>query len=236
VIDSASVVLAAVVRRMLRVREDRPVPSGPHWRPEAVAGFRHLFGVPALRHTVIGMSAALFALGLIEAGVFAYVDEGLGRPPAFVGVLVTAMGVGSIAGGFLAAPLIGRTGEITAVVIGLTAIGGALTVGTVPVLTLAFVAMPIFGAGVTIALVSFATLSQRRTPQVLIGRVSTVTSLVVGVPQTTSIALGALLVAVVDYRLMFLAASAGVLVAAVGLWRVREPVATRDPAPAPDVP
>jgi hypothetical protein len=64
------------------------------------------------------------------------------------------------------------------------------------------------------------------------GRVSTATDLLIGVPQTTSMAAGAILVSTVDHRWMFATAAIGLTVVAAMLWQQRNPTAApRIPAP-----
>lgn len=61
----------------------------------------------------------------------------------------------------------------------------------------------IAGAANPVAMVGFMTLLQRRTPQRLMGRVSAAVEVVFGVPQALSLGLGAVLVAVLDWRIIF---------------------------------
>jgi hypothetical protein len=70
--------------------------------------------------------------------------------------------------------------------------------------------------GVPVVLVALFTLLQRSTPAALQGRVYSAVEVLVGVPQMVSIAAGALLVTVVDYRLLLLVEAA--VVAAAGAW------------------
>jgi hypothetical protein len=80
--------------------------------------------------------------------------------------------------------------------------------------------------------IAFTTLMQRRTPQSLIGRVSTAVETVMGVPQALSLAVGALLVTLISYHVIFgvMAVVTGVgavyLVLALGreVFRPPEPV------------
>lgn len=89
-------------------------------------------------------------------------------------------------------------------------------------------AIPLLGLGVSFAIVAYATLMQRTTPQEVLGRVSTATDLLIGAPQTLSIAAGAMLVARVDYRWIFAVASIGLLAAATSLW-THQPAQARAP-------
>ena len=88
--------------------------------------------------------------------------------------------------------------------------------------------MAVLGAGVTATAIGANTLIQRRTPADLLGRVDAAADVLVTVPQTLFIGLGAALVAAVDYRLVL--ALVTVLMVASGTW-----LATRRPA-APSAP
>ena len=86
------------------------------------------------------------------------------------------------------------------------------------------------------------TLLQRRTPQRLMARVSVAAEVVMSVPSAASLALGALLVTVVDWRLLFAVIGVVTLAGAghVAFWLrdvLREHDAvevTTDPAPGPE--
>ncbi len=80
-----------------------------------------------------------------------------------------------------------------------------------------FAAVVVFGAALPVVIVAFNTLLQRRTPSRLMGRVSASVEVLTTTPQALSIAVGALLVTLVDYRLMFAAMTAGTLLAAAYL-------------------
>ena len=82
-----------------------------------------------------------------------------------------------------------------------------------PSLWLVFLAVVTFGYSLPPMMIAFGTLMQLRTPGRLMGRVSTANDVVLGTPQTVSIAVGALLVSLLDYRLIF-AIMAGVTAAA----------------------
>jgi hypothetical protein len=73
--------------------------------------------------------------------------------------------------------------------------------------------------------VGAVTLIQRRTPGALLGRVDAALEFAVIVPQAASIALGAALIAVVNYRVLLLAMAAVIAFSAVYLARGREEAA-----------
>jgi MFS family permease len=83
-------------------------------------------------------------------------------------------------------------------------------------LAVVLVGIVLFGLGIPWIVVALFTLLQRSTPGPLQGRVFSTVELFVNTPQTVSIALGAVLVAFVDYRLLLLVEAA--VVAAAGAW------------------
>ena len=74
----------------------------------------------------------------------------------------------------------------------------------------------LFGVGIPWVIVALYTLLQRTTPAPLQGRVYSAVEVFVGTPQTISIALGAILVALVDYRALLLVEA--LVVAGAGAW------------------
>jgi Na+/melibiose symporter-like transporter len=226
-VAAATLLIASAVLTAIKVNEQRRRPTELHWAAEFSAGFRHLINDVPLRRTSLAMGAAFLVFGTIQSGIFAYVDQGLHRPATFVAVLLTAMGVGSIAGGLLAPRLIKRVGGPGTVAVGLAALSGGLAGLTYPIVGLGLAAAPLAGFGVSFIAVAFATLMQRRTPAPLMARVSTATDLLVGGPQIASIAAGAVLVTVLPYWLMFAVTATGLAVIASALW-----IARAEPAPA----
>ena len=140
-------------------------------------------------------------VGFAETAIFAVLQQGIHRPPRFLGVLSAAQGVGAIAGAVAAAaahPPDRRRRAPSALGILLFGAGDAffLIPPSAPVL----VGIAIAGAGLSLAVVGFGTAVQLRTPGELQGRVYSAADTVVGTPQTRSIALGAAILTVVDYR------------------------------------
>jgi MFS family permease len=135
--------------------------------------------------------------------------------------MMTVRGVGSVVGGLLAPRMIRRTGGPGTVAVGLAVLAAGLGGLVYPLVALGFVAVPFAGIGVSFIAVSFATLMQRRTPAPLMARVSTATDLLIGGPQIGSIAVGAVLISIVDYRWMFVVTAGALAVIAVALWAVR---------------
>ncbi len=213
--------LAATVALLtVRVTESDPrAHPREHFRREFTAGFRHVRATPQLLRLVLAVAVAFAVLGTYDGIVFAVVDQGLGREPAFFGVLMSLQGGGSIVGGLTAALLVRRLGETRAV--GLAFVTFALSSAGFAASSLTVVAPAAVLGGVAIPwlIVGFVTARQRLTPPRLPGRVSAVTILSMNGPQTVSIALGAALIGVVDYRLLIGVTS--VVIAASGLWLLR---------------
>jgi MFS family permease len=116
-----------------------------------------------------------------------------------------------------AAAALRRIGDVRLVGIGMAlfAAGDATFVSSS--LLLICVGFAIAGFGVSWLIVGFATSVQLRTPQRLQGRVASAAHTSVQTPQTVSIALGAALVSVVDYRVLVVVMAAVVLGCAVYL-------------------
>ncbi|GAA2096659.1 MFS transporter [Actinomadura alba] len=220
-IDAATFLAAAASIAAMRLRERSPERAGLHLWDEMTAGLRHLAAEPVLRRAMTAGAIAWLVVGLIESVSFAIVDQGLHRPPEFIGVLASAQGAGCIAAGIGAARIIGRVGELAAIAIGLAAFGTGCGLCIPSVLTTVLAGKAMAGAGITLAMVGFATVLQKRTPQPLIGRVSTAAETMTSGPQTISLAAGAALISLLDYRLLLATIVLGMLTAAVHLWSGR---------------
>ncbi|MEH1054285.1 MFS transporter [Micromonospora sp. CPCC 206171] len=224
-------VTAAAVVGLLRVAETEPAAATLRWPAELGAGLRHLAGEPALRRALLGYGLGSLVMGFSESLIFAYVDQGLGRDAAFVGVLVTVQGVGGLVGGLLSPAVVRRIGEVGALAAGVTFFGPAALALAWPDLRLGVLALLLAGVSLPLTMVGLATLIQRRTPPRLLGRVAAASEALVSGPQACSIGAGALLVGVFDYRLLFVLV--GVITTAAGAWLWRGRRLSPPPAPLP---
>jgi hypothetical protein len=129
-------------------------------------------------------------------------------------VLLAVQGVGAIAAAAVAAPLVRRAGEGPVAGLGMIVFSLGTTLQTSGSLAVVLVGLVLLGVGVPWVLVALFT--QRSTPAALQGRVYSAVEVLVGVPQMVSIAAGALLVTLVDYRLLLLLEAT--VVAAAGVW------------------
>ncbi len=185
-----------------RSQPAEPVSGRESWREELLAGLRHVARTPALRAMVIALGAALLVTGFSQTLIFAIVSDGLHRGPAFVGVLVSAQGLGAIIAGLSAGRATRLLGDGHVVTIGIAGIALASLIYLAPYLVTVIIAALLFGIGVCWSTVGMVTMVQRRTPTELQGRALTATMGLASTPQTISIALGAALSLVVDYRIL----------------------------------
>jgi len=220
-LDAATFLASAACLAALRLREVRPLAPEHHILTQLLAGIAHIARRPGLRRIVLTVAATLLVVGFAETAIFAVLQKGIHRPPAFLGVLSAGQGVGAIAGALVAAKLIRSAGDARTVALGILLFGFGDAFFLIPNVAAVMVGIAIAGAGLSFAVVGFGTAIQLRTPGELQGRVYSAADTVVGTPQTVSIALGAAIVAVVDYRVSIAAmavvcALCGGYLAAVG--------------------
>jgi len=203
VVDAVSFVVAAVIIATIPLAEDRPGRSGEHWWAEMSGGVRHLVREPLIKHLLVSFGLTILVLGFTEASIYALLDF-YDKPVTFAGVLVSVQGVGAIAGGLTTSLWVRRIGEPATVAVGLAVL--AVSAGAIALTSsLWVVAVAFLTVGYTLPMlfVAFMTLMQRRTPQRLMGRVSAAVETLLGAPQAISIAVGAGLVTLIDFHLIF---------------------------------
>ncbi|WP_051571349.1 MFS transporter [Cryptosporangium arvum] len=216
VLDGVTFVGAAIALSALAVAEPEPVARRESMREELLVGLRFLWNAGPLLHVTVALGMALLVVGIAESVVFAIV-ESLGRPPEFVGVVVAIQGIGAVAGGFVATWLIRGAAEVRTVVVGLVTFSVGAVMMVAPWLPLLAVGVVLAGFGLPLVLVGFVTSLQRSASGPLMGRVTTAAYLIIGIPQTVSVALGALLVAIIDYRYLLAVMAGGTALAAAYL-------------------
>lgn len=204
---------AGFILTRLRVNEPTPQRVDHHWLQEATAGIRHLWSDRTMRELGSMAVIVLLVFGCYEVVFFELVDKGLGQPPKFLGVLAGAMGAGSLLGGLSAGWWMRSVGEMRSIAIGFVLSGAGVLLCISSLMPVVLVGCFVAGIGLPLCLIGLDTTIQLRTPIALQGRAGTAIELVTGVPFTTSMALGASLIAFVDYRLM-LAAMGGVAILA----------------------
>jgi Na+/melibiose symporter-like transporter len=201
-LDAATFLMAAASLAALRMREPRPAPTERHPVAEAAEGIRHLWATPLLRRSLAACFIAVIAFGFSESTLFAVVDDGLHRAPAFIGALMAVQGAVSIVAGAVAATVLRRVGEPR-----LCALGLALFAAACPLLAggrtgTVLAGTALMGGGIPWTMVGLNTLLQRMTPLGLQGRVYGAVDMLVAGPHVAAIAGGAALVATLDFRLV----------------------------------
>jgi MFS family permease len=202
-LDSATFLAAALVISSLVVREEAPGHDESHLWTQMTAGIRYLAGEHVLKHMLAGFGLMILVVGFAESAIYALLDA-FDKPVTYVSVIVSVQGVGAVAGGLASSAVIKRVGEVAAGTVALVAIVvGTLIIAGTHSFTVVCLSAAIFGAALPILFVALMTLIQRRTPQAIMGRVSTAVEVVFAVPQAISLAVGALLVTLLSYRQIF---------------------------------
>lgn len=234
ILDAVTFVIAAAMLGSLRVEKHAPEVRHDRWWPEMTAGVRYLRRTGVLLGCTIAIGIALLVIGFTESSIYSLLDA-FGRPAEFVGVIVSVQGVGALAGGLTSGRAVRRWGEPGAIVVGLALMAAAgVGIALAGSLWLVFGSIVAFGFAIPWVIVAYTTLIQRQTPHRLMGRVSAATEVVLSAPQAISIAGGAALVSLVDYRIVFAligagcGLAAGYLAYAVGFGQV-PPVADSQP-------
>ncbi|WP_327237177.1 MFS transporter [Streptomyces sp. NBC_01317] len=209
-LDAATFALAAGLFARMRVRESPvspPVPSRGGGRRSATAeGIRRLRDTPAVGPLVLAAAVTMLLAGLNGAVIYAVVDEGLGRSPAYVGVLYAVQGAGSVLIGLLAGPLLRRLPERVFAAAGIAVFAVSLGLRALPHDAAVLASAAGVGAGLPCVLIAAMTAVQREVPGAVLGRVSATATTLIYAPNAVALALGAGLVAVVDVGALLLAA------------------------------
>ncbi len=219
ILDASTFLIAAALLAALQLREPKPEPRHEPWRQAVAAGARHVAATRPLREVLLACAIVLLVLGFGETLNFAIVD-GLGRDVSFAGVLMAVQGVGAIAGALTCSRAIRRAGEVRIAAAGIAVLGAGTLLLASASLPVVLAGKVLFGFGIPWIVVGAYTLLQRLTPARLQGRAFSAAELLLGAPQTLSIALGAALVTVVDYRALLLVEAAVIAVAAAYLLKV----------------
>jgi MFS family permease len=217
----AGFVLAAAIVYFLKAAEPKPVRIESRWLAEVTAGVRHLLNTPALKRALIGAVCAIAVFGFSESIFFAFVDQGLHKPPTFLAVIVSVQGIGGLLGGLTASKVVKRFGEITTMSLGMLLFLPVFVTGIFPSVYLVFPATVLGGLGLPWVVVGLMTLMQRVTPGPIMGRVSSAMDALLSGPQALSIALGAVLVEQLPFRLLLVVCSVICAVSCLYLWASR---------------
>jgi MFS family permease len=219
-LDAGTFVIGALSVGFLRFDEPKPVrdPASRRWWAEAAEGFAHLWRVRELR-VVCGVAAvAMYVSGVANAAQYSLVAA-LHHRPSFLGVLVSLLGLGSIIAGLTSGWVVRRRGERWLVGLGLA--NGALwyLLGATAWMPAVLAGRLVAGFALPWVVVATITVVQRLTPDDLQGRAAAAVTLLLFGPQPVAQALGALAIAYLDFRLVYVGAAVAGLAALAALVR-----------------
>jgi hypothetical protein len=157
----------------------------------SLAGFALLWQQPAIRIPVLVAGISIAMSGFTTPAIYAVVTERLGLPSTFIGVLGSAQGAGSIAGGLMVGRLIARFNPTVVAAAGaaLCAVGSLCR--CLPWPAALVVAGLCTGVGLPWTLIAGVTAVQTHTPDALLGRVAATSGAAMFGPNALAIPLGA---------------------------------------------
>ncbi|NUT36460.1 MAG: MFS transporter [Hamadaea sp.] len=172
------------------IRPIRTVTAGAA-RVRIGEGVRFLWRHRWLRSTVGAAAIAVAVSGFTTAALLEVVVGPLGRPAAFVGVLASLQGAGSIAAGLFAGRLTARFGETRCAAIGVALFGVAVLARATPTLPTVVAGAFAIGVALPLPVIATMTLVQRQTPGELLGRVAAASGSLMFAPLAAAIPAGA---------------------------------------------
>jgi len=190
VVSALMPVVAAILYAALKLNT---VPAVAE-RPRLKEGLRLLVGDPRIRTPVLVAAIAIGMSGLGNASVYARVTVDLGLPSTFLGVLGTAQGAGSIAGGLIVGRIIAWRGARATAAVGAVVFGAGCLLQCLPWWPAMVAGSVVIGIGLPWALVAGLTAVQTYTPDHLLGRVSATSTMLMFGPIALTNPLGAAVV------------------------------------------
>jgi len=226
-LDAATFLLSAgsylLLRRVPDLEVQRPdEPGAGRLMTELLAGGRHVLTTPVLRRMVSASAIAFGCAGTVNVAIFALIVDGLGRPPAFIGVLGAVQGAGSIVAGFLVGPMMRRAGEFTTASIGFLLNGVGLVAIATAALPGVVAGALVAGFGLPLVLVAEITLVQRRTTKELQGRAIAASDAIIEIPYAVGIGIAGLIIGVIGFRPIYLFDAAVFAVVGLAVLRFRQ--------------
>ena len=179
ILDAASYTLSALLIACIRQttgqleapENEKPTRSAL-WRAW-LGGIRIVSQTPTLGAVFLATAIAMSAQGIVTVILILYVASVLHAEVAAYGWLLTANGLGTLLGSFLAGWLGRRVPLFLLLSCGLLAVGGCVVMlALFPLLPLALILLALAGVAAMSYVVSAQTLLQRETPPVYLARVS----------------------------------------------------------------
>ncbi|MDN3055558.1 MFS transporter [Streptomyces sp. SRF1] len=173
--DAVTYLVAAVLVASLGVTPPRREPRAPggSLRRDIAEGLAVLWRDRTLRALCVSTTLCNIGIGALIATLVLHITGWLGAGNAGYAVEITVYGIGSVTGGLLAARFTEKLGNARALVVcGTAQIGALVALGTIRSLPAAVAAMGLFGFAGIIWNVIEVTMTQQRSPEGTLGRVS----------------------------------------------------------------
>ncbi len=196
-------------------------------------GFLFLHGHRALRFVVLAMAATMFILGAFNALIAVFVRETLHADSKIFGALMSAIGLGTIAGAGWIAKFAQQRSKTLLVVWGIFGMGMGVLLLALATNSPAAVACSLaLGLAASAVLIPSQTMTQQETPAAMLGRVSSVSISLMTVAQLAGVAISGKLAAWMGIRnaYLLLAALLGVVGAGGFVFGTRLQVQGTEPA------
>ncbi|MEU5640438.1 MFS transporter [Streptomyces milbemycinicus] len=169
---AAAALVASLGGRAQAPRREPRAP-GSTIRSDMAEGIGVLWRDRLLRALCVSTTLCNVGIGALIATLVLHVTGWLGAGDAGYAAVITVYGVGSVAGGLMAARVAERLGRgPTIVVCGIAQIAALLALGTIRELPAAVAAFGVFGLAGMVWNVTEVTMMQQRSPAEMLGRVS----------------------------------------------------------------
>jgi len=150
-------------------------------------GVRYALGSRLLQAVTIGLALAVLGIGAVDVLFVPYMRYAFSAPPEALGVLMTAQGVGMLAGGGLMGAAGNRIAPRWAAAVSLLVLGlGTAGLGLAPVYWMTLPVMAIIGLALTPLNASLQTILQRGVPAAMLGRAGSVVDMFISLAQLLS--------------------------------------------------
>ena len=203
------------------VRLDRPAVTPA--RAKSRAAFGVLWGIRAVRVPVLVAGVTIAMSGFATAALFATVTDRLGLPAATIGILSSAQGAGSLAGGLGVGRLLARFGPTRVAAAGAVIYAAGSLVQNLFGWPVIIAGSVLIGIGLPWTLIAAITAVQTNTPDELLGRVSATAGTAMFGPNALAVPLGAAAVHLGSRPPMFIASAVALAVAAYAYRRRGDP-------------
>ncbi|MFI6643609.1 MFS transporter [Streptomyces sp. NPDC050504] len=173
--DAGTYLLAALLVVSLRADtpDKPPRPPGSTLRGEMAQGLRALWRDRVLRGLCVATTLCNIGMGALIATLVLHVTDWLDGGDVGYAAAVTGYAAGSMAGGLIAARLARRTGRVRGVLLaGAVQLAALVVLGSVRELWVTIAAMAVFGLMGMVWNVNQVTLTQERSPDGMLGRIS----------------------------------------------------------------